>query len=647
MKMNMSGSSSKFVGLLEKNCQWIALSLGVIWLMFIAFTYWVSKPVAIKVDEQLLSPHEIDDYIAEGPVKELYDAMSKPSIPQEIRKITREAEIPNYASAYTKEMSGLKIAAGPNQSTSGGATGPLGGIDVPVEPPKPLATLPDIKPSTIAFAGYTSGISMIQKVDPKLNNPNAPATPGGKGALIPGLNGQPVDPAVALGAPPVEVAWITIEAQLLMQELTDAFAAAKIPADSASTQILQVELIREEQLSDGSFGNRTVIAPLPTLEKLPFPPKLEEEGAYLAWAGGHIVELINPAFHTVVRGSNWRNFSTKEVIEPVNVQPVVFDPATVKDISKLTPEERKLWNEWKKAKDAEEREKQKQKIPVRPATPGKGPGASAKTDRLPFAAPPLPTDQPIAPRAGEMRGDGGRPAVGSPAVGSPNPANPDQSQPNPTAEAGVFNPTKISDVTIWAHDDTAMPGHTYRYKIIVSFRNPLFATQNLALDEKNTKILALANKEAKTEWSPPVTAPKKFDFFAVASTGGSNVHNGKIKFDYFYWQDGFWKVKQLNLQPGDAIGQSGWVIGDLRQIYGLSSDNLSAIIVNDTGETKIRTIRADKADPEYAKLTTMVAKSADPNDPNAQPGLNLGTPPPIVPPTGTGVRPAAGAAGLR
>lgn len=103
---------------------------------------------------------------------------------------------------------------------------------------------------------------------------------------------------------------------------------------------------------------------------------------------------------------------------------------------------------------------------------------------------------------------------------------------------------------VWAFDDTAQPGKTYRYQIRVGLFNPVAGTDQLAerdMDKKDQVIL----------WSPPshvtepVQIPKMLYLFAKNvqdRTKTATVEVARYKL-------GYWRTEDFQVKPGEVIGK--------------------------------------------------------------------------------------------
>ena len=123
----------------------------------------------------------------------------------------------------------------------------------------------------------------------------------------------------------------------------------------------------------------------------------------------------------------------------------------------------------------------------------------------------------------------------------------------------------------------------------------------MAKNTADEKKLAISVDSA---FSEPVVSPRKQYFFA--STGGDDLRGNspKMKFEYFYWEDGDWKTKMLSLQPGDAVGTTPWTLVDLRSI-GNSSEH-RAMLVADTGEVESRFYKSDLQSADYKRVKALI-----------------------------------------
>lgn len=141
-----------------------------------------------------------------------------------------------------------------------------------------------------------------------------------------------------------------------------------------------------------------------------------------------------------------------------------------------------------------------------------------------------------------------------------------QAQPNaqasPSALPEARNIETAQDIAIVAHDLTARPGETYRYRVSLGVTNPFFPwSANLQDDQRALAEEPVLYTEA-TEWSQPVQiAPTAQVFFTRAAggqdasaVGGFRVGDASAEvFGLFY---GHWRGTSSRLAPGDTLSAS-------------------------------------------------------------------------------------------
>ncbi len=127
---------------------------------------------------------------------------------------------------------------------------------------------------------------------------------------------------------------------------------------------------------------------------------------------------------------------------------------------------------------------------------------------------------------------------------------------------GIPEPRNIesaSDITIVAHDLTAKPGATYRYRLSLGMTNPLFPwAANLLDDQKSLAEDPIVYTEP-SDWSEPVrVAPQAQVFFTRASAGQDasavgGFRAGDAAAEVFGLYYGHWRGSSSRLAPGDTL----------------------------------------------------------------------------------------------
>jgi hypothetical protein len=132
-------------------------------------------------------------------------------------------------------------------------------------------------------------------------------------------------------------------------------------------------------------------------------------------------------------------------------------------------------------------------------------------------------------------------------------ANSAAANPNPNTAA---NPNAAKDnngIKVWSYDDTVESGKTYRYKMRIKLKNPLYNTFGLTAKPDD------ANKfELVSDWSgwKVVTAPKTTEYFFTAMRQQLGTKNGvmSVTASVFRHAKGEWSKQTFSVAPGDAIG---------------------------------------------------------------------------------------------
>jgi hypothetical protein len=651
----------KVTKFLEEYVQWVALGLAVLWMAWIGYAYWIKEPVTAPVAGQPRAPGDVDDAVAarEGPIGKLDQALkNEVRIPPNVLAMLNPEKKPEYVGDFQREMGledyapilvpptsppGTKVVVGPE------TTQPTA--------PEQKATLPVLAADTIVPAGITTGMSVVWKPDPAVKlNPNDQT----QKVIQFNQDGPNAAQPLPVAAVPKEVAWLIFEAKLDLTKLAAAFQQANVPVANANTEFLRVELVRQEQQADSSWGQETVIEPLKNVQMQPYPPKQgQEEATYVDWASRHTADIAQPVFYEYLRGDPWRiaSMPDQDALMAAQQNGAAFDPALVKpgEISKLTPEQLKIWRDWKAQKDKEEQDRRKSEADSRKAQQapkggegrggggggaprGLGGGRYAPFDFTQKIIPPNASGPVYRGSHGGGRGypppgrippDGNRPRGPYTPEGT-RPYAPEgaaqQQIPNFTPQEplpqGPFNPFQIqpqAPVEIWAHDETTQPGHRYRYKLRVSFQNPLYGAVNMAKNAADEQVLAIVTE---TPWSEPIMAPTKDAFFVQNGGPGTLGGEPKINVEYIYWEDGDWKSKTLTLHPGDQIGKTPWTLVDVRP--NASGGENKAVVMNETsGQVEDRYYKKDLASAEYKRLKKLVP-AATPVNPAGGPASAVG-----------------------
>ena len=591
----------KVLDILEQYVEWVALAIGCLFLLIMVFIYFIGTPVSTKVGDRPVTPANIESFISDGARQSLEQEMAKVGVPS--------VKVKSYAEGFVEHMENPRATTGPTSpivwvTAPGTPVTSLRHEDVQTDATKAqnLAGIPQPLP-TPTWYGVSTGKTYVQ-INPAA--PIAAIAPPAPPIMRLDANGNPVGPAVpARILPPggKDEIWTTIAYTISAEDMKAAFDAAKVPG-TLSTVFLRLDVVRQEQLEDSSWGHDTAITPLAYHQVPPFPKATAfDEREYTDWASKNAMTLLAPSFYPKLAGETWfapgqPNPNTISVVRPV------VDPIPL-------PGPRNP----------------RQRVPGVAPTPRARPRAyapeAAKRPAVPFMQylPPGQTvDSVIARSMYEDAQARAMQARAANAGGGYGPGGGYGMPPNPYGPAGVgqvqvsvpsgykvpsgsVNPSELGteDIFVWFHDDTVEPGKTYRYKMSYRIRNPLFGLDRVAQNIEATKVFAIASPAS--DWSAPVVIDPISRFFVASGvSSGSN----SVRFDVYRWQDGQWQMKQFNASPGDMIGlidgkidyQTGWTLADLSA----TSMSREPVILSDAnGKLRSRSYQGDQGSSNQFK----------------------------------------------
>lgn len=194
---------------------------------------------------------------------------------------------------------------------------------------------------------------------------------------------------------------------------------------------------------------------------------------------------------------------------------------------------------------------------------------------------------------------------------------------------------------VWAADPSMQPGKTYRYKLLVSVINPLYAVPRLAPDqlEENRERAALLPTEAEIDampWIGPIKVEPKSRFFFTS--GGDS----RARIEIYRRHNGELITQEFDATPGDQIGgiieienefgqpeeidmRVDAVLVDVEKRRDLLTNTTAyALIYTDSqGNIYERTDAFDKSSPELKDLRQELKDGPEQAlrpDPDAEPG---------------------------
>jgi hypothetical protein len=110
-----------------------------------------------------------------------------------------------------------------------------------------------------------------------------------------------------------------------------------------------------------------------------------------------------------------------------------------------------------------------------------------------------------------------------------------------------------SAIRLWAHDLTAAPGKTYRYRVKLAINNPAFGRGAALPPEQQDFARQPVIWSRASGWSGPVTVPADRYYFITSTSESSSLgpaHATAEVYQFFY---GYYRKGTVGLEPGDPI----------------------------------------------------------------------------------------------
>ncbi len=588
----------KFLQLLEKNVEWIALSLGGLFLLWMLYGYVVQKPVKTTVAGVEVTPGEVDAKTKEGPATKLRIAMDDPRVPK--------MQVANFLDDLQKQLSGADTAIA-------SAFNGLWVIGMPHM---------EIDASATPKVNVDNAVAQVTQLPQPPSPTDLKVSQGRSNVMIPPPGGA-AGGATGTGTP-ADRNWVTVSANIPIKALAAEIDGAKIPSPlNTNVTLLRVEMIRQEQDTNGNWSAEQTLPPLQNVTLQPFPIENatpSDGNGYQTWAEKTQGDLLQPPFYQVLQADPWLIPGSTPPPPPAEAVQA-FDPAKVTNPTKLNPEERKLYEDWRKQEAARKKQEQidryranhPQRTPGGPPPGGSGLGGPGAPGYA-----PIDTGRPMT-----LAQAAGRPPYTPPAADMP--PEPDASVPQPGVQqppgavappvgpvpTGSFDPHAQADVTIWAHDDSALAGHTYRYKLRYYIRNPVYQTQNVCNPQTLANTWRIMSKESV--WTDAISIKSETNFFAI----NTNPARAVVKFEIFRWKNGAWQMQSTEAGPGDMVGAAqgdgankidfttGLTMVDVRPDP-RNPENRIILLTSDNGQIVRHDLSADRNSEEYKKLKDLM-----------------------------------------
>lgn len=382
--------------------------------------------------------------------------------------------------------------------------------------------------------------------------------------------------------------------------------------NSDNTQVLAVNLERQELLPSGEWSDAKPVAPMPGR------PNLISEMDKVAAGGGDAMKTLmanaklqaesirKPKYYEVVYGENWLLPSEAAVLltssEGADGAPADDMTKAKKELSDWDTQIAKLQEQIRKIE--EEKPEGERTPPNAPPPPGgKGAGDPTRPPRSPSPAddPKNKRLKPLQDRLATLlkrretiiekwskRGVELEPEKNvDPNRAPTTPAN------DPTKTAAPELPLLDNNAAkLLAHDVFVQRGKTYRYRVSLTLNNPIYGkvVANNPEQEKLQKEPFVHT--APSEWSDPVSVEDETYYFVTSASSQDAIsRSSRATADVYIFRWGFWRRGTVSIEPGDIIAT----------------------------DVKI---------PDFSKQIAMLAPPPAPDQPGANPNPNRNAPPP-------------------
>ncbi len=160
------------------------------------------------------------------------------------------------------------------------------------------------------------------------------------------------------------------------------------------------------------------------------------------------------------------------------------------------------------------------------------------------------------------------------------PGQVDAAAPGVDATPRALSTLENSDVAVWAHDITAFPGATYRYRARVVINNPMYGRN---LQESQRPLAESSTMRSEwSEWSAPTTVDLPAYFFVTSADERSQLAPRPwATAELFVFYYGYYRSAIVRAEPGDMIAGEAKLpelkFADMEKLKGfVDSGNLPA-----------------------------------------------------------------------
>ncbi|MFA5554382.1 MAG: hypothetical protein WDA68_07500 [Phycisphaerae bacterium] len=349
---------------------------------------------------------------------------------------------------------------------------------------------------------------------------------------------------------PNDIDLVTVEAKFNTAQVYNSFYAAyagdKVPAEwrdpcLAKPIFAAVQLQRQEKLSGGNWSEWKQI-PRTRIDHMRSMLEIVEDIDNLP-RGGMRVKMLQ-----LDRPEVMQNILQPAAYNIASAYEEWFPPSLHRKFLKLYADEKAAERREAMAKEREAREREtasRQRedqrrttpTPGRPGSDAVGPPGMGSSPRDRITRDPRRTVEPQPPTA--------RPRE-LPQRDTVESVYAEMEQLRITPQTDI---AQMKDLLIWAHDDTVLPGKTYRYRIRVGVLNPLAGTDSFVEgNETYRNKVILWGGFSETE---PIEIPAKIYFFPVDIQEPVNI----VKVEVAKYELGYWYNSDFLVKYGETIGK--------------------------------------------------------------------------------------------
>ncbi|MBL8762955.1 MAG: hypothetical protein JNM07_01630 [Phycisphaerae bacterium] len=350
-----------------------------------------------------------------------------------------------------------------------------------------------------------------------------------------------------------------------------------------ATQVLRVDLLRQELLPDGKWGEEKAIPTLPgnyglTAEIEKSIRTTADMQAVVQQAAKAQELILRPEYYATISGEEWR--------EPALLAADV-DPAQIErlknDLARLDVEIAAIEDKINKAGGSKPPGGGRNERDT--GSGGGGGGGGGGKGGPQDSQPSVPTTTPSGPNIAALQSSLNRnKALRVKAIEELAKLGVQiEEKPTSVGARETVRPLAkpfLEDeaVKLWAHDITVQRGKTYRYRLRYEITNPFFARQAVLSPEQAKLAERPLVASPPSEWATPVPVwDDAYYFITSAQERDSLGRGGKAMAELYQVHWGYWRKASAEVAPGDALTAQAQV-PDMEKI-------VAALAVKPTDET--------------------------------------------------------------